>query len=97
MKATPSRRLPLETRFIHFLHDLIGFNDSVGSRLELPICAPSLGCVETLITRPVQTSHSSLSPEEREAAGISDSLIRVAVGIESAEDLCADFEQALSR
>jgi len=69
--------------------------DRVISRLELPICAPSLGGVETLITRPVQTSHSSLSPEEREAAGISDVLIRVAVGIESAEDLCADFEQAL--
>ena len=69
--------------------------DRVMSRLELPIIAPSLGGVETLITRPVQTSHSGLSLEEREAAGISDRLIRVAVGIEDAGDLCADFGQAL--
>lgn len=69
--------------------------DGMLSRLALPIVAPSLGGVETLITRPVTTSHSGLSPEEREAAGISDRLVRVAVGIEAAEDLCADFEQAL--
>ncbi len=70
--------------------------DGVISRLQLPISAPSLGGVETLITRPVQTSHAGLSTEERRAAGISDRLIRVAVGIEAAADLCADFERALS-
>ena len=69
--------------------------DGLISRLQLPISAPSLGGVETLITRPVQTSHAGLSAEEREAAGISERLIRVAVGIESASDLCADFEQAM--
>ena len=69
--------------------------DEVISRLKLPVSAPSLGGVETLITRPVQTSHAELSAGEREAAGISERLIRVAVGIEAAADLCADFEQAM--
>jgi len=69
--------------------------DRVMSRLELPVIAPSLGGLETLITRPVQTSHAGLSTEELKVAGISDRLIRVAVGIEDARDLCADFGQAL--
>ena len=69
--------------------------DGVIVRLQLPISAPSLGGVETLITRPAQTSHAGLTPQARAAAGISDELIRVAVGIEAAADLCADFEQAL--
>ena len=61
----------------------------------LPISAPSLGGVETLITRPVTTSHSGMSPEDRQAMGISDSLIRVSVGIEATEDIIEDFDQAL--
>ncbi len=69
--------------------------DELISRLKLPVSAPSLGGVETLITRPVQTSHAELSVGERETAGISERLIRVAVGIEAAADLCADFEQAM--
>ncbi len=69
--------------------------DALISRLQLPISAPSLGGVESLTTRPVTTSHSGLSPEERERVGIRDRLIRVAVGIEAPDDLCADFEQAL--
>ncbi len=62
---------------------------------HIPIIAPSLGGVETLLTRPASTSHSGLSPEEREKTGITESLIRVSVGIESTEDLIADFKQAL--
>ena len=69
--------------------------DGVISKLKLPVSAPSLGGVETLITRPVQTSHSELSAAEREVAGIPERLIRVAVGIEAAADLCADFGQAM--
>ena len=57
------------------------------SELVLPASAPSLGGVETLITRPVTTSHSGLSREERAAIGIADGLVRVACGIEVAEDL----------
>ena len=65
------------------------------SKLVLPASAPSLGGVETLITRPVTTSHSGLSREELAAIGIADGLVRVACGIEATEDLCADFGQAL--
>ena len=69
--------------------------DALIRSLNLPISAPSLGGVETLITRPVTTSHSGMLPGAREKAGIADRLIRVAVGIESADDLCDDFGQAL--
>ncbi len=61
----------------------------------LPTVAPSLGGVETLLTRPATTSHSGLSPQERKAQGISESLIRVSVGIENTDDLIADFDAAL--
>jgi cystathionine beta-lyase/cystathionine gamma-synthase len=63
-------------------------------RAQLPLLAPSLGGVETLLTRPVTTSHSGMSPEDRRRVGITDGLIRVSVGIESPEDLIEDFEQA---
>jgi len=62
----------------------------------LPISAPSLGGVESLITRPATTSHSGMSPEDRQALGISDTLIRVSVGIEATEDIIEDFNQALN-
>ncbi len=65
--------------------------------ITLPVSAPSLGGVETLITRPALTSHSGMSPEERIAQGISDNLIRLSVGIESTEDLIEDFDQAFAR
>ncbi len=65
-------------------------------KAKFPISAPSLGGVETLMTRPCTTSHSGMSQEERVAAGISDSLIRISVGIEALEDLMADFDQAFS-
>jgi cystathionine beta-lyase/cystathionine gamma-synthase len=65
------------------------------SRMTLPISAPSLGGVESLITRPATTSHSGLTAEERRHAGISDHLIRLSVGLEAADDLIKDFEQAL--
>jgi cystathionine beta-lyase/cystathionine gamma-synthase len=61
----------------------------------LPISAPSLGGVETLITRPSTTSHSGMSPEDRRRLGISDRLIRLSVGIEATDDLIQDFGRAL--
>ncbi len=64
-------------------------------RTTLPILAPSLGGVESLITRPATTSHSGVSPEERQALGISDTLIRLSVGIEATEDLIEDMQRAL--
>ena len=65
------------------------------ARLTLPYVAPSLGGVESLVTRPATTSHSGMSPKDRAKAGISDQLIRVSVGLEALEDLIADFAQAL--
>jgi len=66
------------------------------SRLKLPLHAPSLGGPETLVTRPAASSHSGLSPEERARIGIPDALVRVSVGLEAAEDLIEDFDQALA-
>lgn len=64
--------------------------------VEMMAMAPSLGAVETLITQPVTTSHRSFTPEDRKKAGISDSLVRVAVGIENIEDLIADCEKGFA-
>ena len=65
-------------------------------KITLPTIAPSLGGVETLVTRPVTTSHSGMSPQDRQSLGISDALIRVSVGIEATEDIIEDFSQALN-
>jgi len=67
------------------------------SHLDLFINTASLGGVESLVTRPVQTSHSGMAPEERMAAGIKDELIRLSIGIEDAEDLITDLGQALKK
>jgi cystathionine beta-lyase/cystathionine gamma-synthase len=64
-------------------------------RVELPISAPSLGGVESLITLPATTSHSGLSAEDRRRLGIGDGLVRLSVGIEASEDLIDDLGQAL--
>jgi cystathionine gamma-synthase len=62
---------------------------------KLATIAPSLGAVETLIEQPALMSYFELTTEERAAIGIHDNLIRLAVGIEDAEDLIADLSQAL--
>ena len=69
--------------------------DRLLGRLRIPKSAPSVGGVETLITRPVTTSHAGVPAKERIRMGISDSLVRVSVGIEDPGDLLEDFEQGL--
>ena len=69
--------------------------DAFLGRLRIAYAAPSLGGVETLVSRPAATSHATLTPEQRESAGIADDLIRVSCGIEDGADLVADFAQAL--
>jgi cystathionine beta-lyase/cystathionine gamma-synthase len=64
-------------------------------RVSIPIVAPSLGGVETLVTRPATTSHAGMSAKERHMAGISDALVRLSVGVEATQDLIDDFENAL--
>jgi cystathionine gamma-synthase/methionine-gamma-lyase len=63
-------------------------------RLILP--APTLGDVYSLALYPAQASHRGLTPEQRAALGIGDNLVRLSIGIEAAEDLIADLEQALA-
>jgi cystathionine beta-lyase/cystathionine gamma-synthase len=65
--------------------------------VQLPFVAPSLGGVETLITRPATTSHAGMSPEDRDRLGITSDLIRVSCGIEGTQDLIADFGEALAK
>ncbi len=63
--------------------------------IQLATAAPSLGGVETLVSRPMCTSHAAMDPEERRDLGISDGMVRISVGVEDTDDLIADFEQAL--
>ncbi len=63
----------------------------------IPIIAPSLGGVETLIEQPALMSYYEMSTEERLAVGIQDNLVRLSLGIEDADDLIADLEQALRK
>ena len=62
---------------------------------RLAVLAVSLGSVETLIEHPASMSHSLLSDEELDRAGIPPGLIRLSVGIEHPDDLIADLQQAL--
>jgi len=64
-------------------------------KARLPIVAPSLGWVETLMTRPSRTSHSGMLVDDRRRLVISDELIRFSVGIEAANDIITDLDQAL--
>jgi cystathionine beta-lyase/cystathionine gamma-synthase len=65
-------------------------------RLKLVLHAVSLGGMESLATRPAMSSHRGMTSEARRRAGISDSLIRLSVGVEALEDLLADLEQAIA-
>ncbi|MFF8394770.1 trans-sulfuration enzyme family protein [Streptomyces sp. NPDC016172] len=68
---------------------------AVVDRLRLFAIAPSLGGVESLVTQPITTTHHGLDPAERAKRGIADSMVRLSVGLEDADDLIADLAQAL--
>jgi cystathionine beta-lyase/cystathionine gamma-synthase len=101
--------LPAHPDHAHAAELLAGFGGMLSVRLQggaaatqrflealtIPTVAPSLGGVESLVTLPAQTSHSGMSPEERDRLGVTDDLVRVSCGIEGTEDLVADFAQAL--
>jgi O-succinylhomoserine sulfhydrylase len=65
--------------------------------LELLSHSPNLGDARTIVTHPASTTHSKLSEAERQAVGIVPGLIRISVGLEHADDIIADLEQALAR
>jgi methionine-gamma-lyase len=65
------------------------------NRLKLVTRAVSLGDAETLVQHPASMTHSTYSPEERAAHGISDGLLRFSVGLENPDDILEDVRQAL--
>ena len=67
------------------------------NNLKLFSLAVSLGDTETLIQHPASMTHSPYTKEEREAAGITDGLVRLSVGLENVEDIIADLEQGLEK
>jgi len=75
-----------------------GFDAGVKFINSLQVCtsAVSLGTCDTLISHPASTTHMGVPREERLVYGISDGLIRMSVGIENAEDIMADLDQAMS-
>ena len=66
-------------------------------RCQVFALAESLGGVESLVDHPAIMTHASVPPEERAKLGISDTLIRLSVGIEAVDDLIADLDQALTK
>jgi len=67
----------------------------VSEAMRLFTLATSLGGVESLVSIPVLTSHAMISAEQREKMGVTEQMVRLSVGIESADDLIADLERAL--
>ncbi len=101
----PSHRdYEIARRFMHGFGGLITFlvrdadadtTARVVDSVRLPRIGPSLGGVESLIEQPIVMSYHSHTPEQRRAVGIPDNMIRLACGIENADDLIADLSQAL--
>ncbi len=75
-----------------------GFDDAVNfiNNLELASHLANVGDAKTLVIHPASTTHQQLSPSEQESAGVSQTMIRVSVGLEHIEDIKADFDQALA-
>ncbi len=69
---------------------------TVMDNMHLALLAVSLGGIETLIQHPASMTHSKLSKEARETAGITDGLVRLSIGIEDVDDIIADLDHALS-
>ena len=70
--------------------------DAFLDALSVPVVAPSLGGVETLVSQPLYTSHAGVDAATREALGITERFIRISVGMEGADDLIRDMAAALA-
>lgn len=79
------------------LHGGIDSGIALMNNVKLCSLAENLGSAETLITHPASMTHSSVAPEAREKAGITDGLVRLSVGLENPEDIIADLDRALSQ
>lgn len=78
------------------LHGGLDAGRELLGRVKLPALAVSLGGVESLIQHPASMTHAAVKRSDREAAGITDGLVRLAVGCEDTDDLLTDLEQALN-
>jgi cystathionine beta-lyase/cystathionine gamma-synthase len=87
MRGLGGGMLSFELKKTHSAEDFV-------RNLKLIRFAPSLGGVTTTISHPAKTSHRSLTPVQRGEAGISDTLLRLSVGIEDPDDILRDIEQA---
>lgn len=65
--------------------------------LKIASVSPNLGDSRTIITHPASTTHSKLTPAQRAEVGITEGLVRIAVGLEAVDDLIKDFEGALAK
>ncbi len=70
--------------------------ESMMNRVQLATLAVSLGNVDTLIQHPASMTHAAMPAAARLAAGITDGLVRLSVGVENVEDIIADLAQALA-
>lgn len=78
------------------LHGGLGAGMRFINALRMVACAVSLGDAESLAQHPASMTHSTYTPEERAAAGVSDGLVRLSAGLEDTADLLADIERALA-
>ncbi|MED1468841.1 cystathionine beta-lyase [Bacillus salipaludis] len=67
------------------------------SNVKLPVFAVSLGAVESILSYPAKMSHAAMPQDEREKRGITNSLLRLSVGLENPDDLIKDFSQAFAQ
>ena len=97
--ALATRQMRMYGGMVSFdLHtDTLAFATSVLANTELFTLAESLGGVESLIGHPASMTHASIPREQRLSVGLTDSLIRLSVGIEDVDDLIADLDQALDK
>ena len=65
--------------------------------VKVCLLAVSLGGIETLIQHPASMTHAKICKEDQIEAGITEGLVRLAVGIENADDIIADLDQALAK
>jgi cystathionine beta-lyase/cystathionine gamma-synthase len=93
----------LATRQMHGFGGMLSFDvgsfeaaRAVCNGVKLMALAESLGGVETLICHPASMTHASVPPERRRAIGLTDSMVRISAGIEDAQDLIDDIQQALA-
>ena len=67
----------------------------LANALKLVDVSNNLGDTKSLLTHPATTTHQRMSPEARAQAGVTDGMLRIAVGLEDSEDICEDLDEAL--